>query len=144
MNDCRFCDRVTSGDYTSGNEHAVAFPDAFPVSPGHTLVAPRNHAANLFDIAPEPRAAMWRLVDVVYAELTTKHSPEGFNVGVNVLEPAGQTVAHAHIHVIPRYRGDVTDPRGGVRWVIPERANYWDSPQRDTSERDDASTRKPL
>ena len=68
---------------------------------------------------------MWRLVDRVRASLAAELDPDGFNVGVNDGAAAGQTVAHAHVHVIPRFEGDVADPRGGVRWVVPDRARYW-------------------
>src|SRR5262245_10082232 len=99
------------------DEFAVALPDAFPVAPGHTLVVPRRHVASLFDLPDEDQAAVWRLVARVRALLVAELSPDGFNVGLNDGEAAGHTVMHAHAHVIPRRRGDVADPRGGVRWV---------------------------
>ena len=123
---CVFCERIASGAYRWSNEHAVAFPDAFPISSGHTLVVSREHESELFALDEETRAAMWALVDVAQAELQVELSPDGFNVGVNVGEAAGQTVAHAHIHLIPRFAGDVPDPRGGIRRIIPEFAEYWD------------------
>ena len=89
------------GDVTEANAHAVAFADGYPVAAGHTLVVPRRHVASVFDLPAEEYAALWALV------------------------AAGQTVGHAHVHVIPRRAGDVGDPRGGVRWVLPERAAYW-------------------
>ena len=107
------------------NEHAVAFLDTYPLSPGHTLVIPRVHVEDLFTTDSEARAAVWQLVDVVHADLLNTHSPDGFNIGVNVLAAAGQTVPHAHVHVVPRFNGDVADPRGGVRWVLPDNAPYW-------------------
>ena len=105
--------------------HGRAFRDAYPVSDGHTLVVPHRHVASLYDLTPEERAGLWELVDEVRQALAASRAPDGFNIGVNDGEAAGQTVGHAHIHVIPRYAGDVPDPRGGIRWVIPDRAPYW-------------------
>ena len=122
---CPFCDRIADGSSPASGSSAVAIPDAFPVSPGHMLVVPRRHVADLFDLSPDEQADVWRLVAEVKASLQRERKPDGFNVGVNVGATAGQTVDHAHVHVIPRFRGDVDDPRGGVRWVIPGRAAYW-------------------
>ncbi len=106
-------------------EVAVAVLDGFPVAEGHTLVVPRRHVASLFDLAPEEQAALWRMVAQVRSGLLDGLKPDGFNVGVNDGVAAGQTVMHAHVHVIPRRSGDVADPRGGVRWVVPGKAAYW-------------------
>jgi diadenosine tetraphosphate (Ap4A) HIT family hydrolase len=107
------------------NELAVAFKDAFPVNPGHTLIVPKRHVEGLFDLDPGELAALWSLLPEVQQRLEARHSPAGYNIGVNVGEAAGQTVEHVHVHLIPRYAGDVEDPRGGVRWVVPVRAAYW-------------------
>jgi diadenosine tetraphosphate (Ap4A) HIT family hydrolase len=112
------------------NEAARAFPDAFPVTEGHTLVVPKRHVASLFDLPEEEQAAIWSLVALVRAKLLDGLKPDGFNVGVNDGPAAGQTVMHAHVHVIPRRAGDVGDPRGGVRWVVPAKAVYWVEGQR--------------
>jgi diadenosine tetraphosphate (Ap4A) HIT family hydrolase len=125
MNNCIFCALITNGNITYANEHAVAFPDGFPLNPGHTLVVPRRHETDLFELPASERHAVWSLVDEVHADLAKQLHPDGFNVGLNVLEPGGQTIPHAHVHVIPRSTGDVPDPKGGVRWVIPSRAAYW-------------------
>jgi len=111
---------------TEANAHAVAFADGFPVAAGHTLVAPRRHVASVFDLATEEYAAVWALVAAVRARLAAATGADGFTIGVNDGVAAGQTVGHAHVHVIPRRAGDVGDPRGGVRWVLPERAAYWE------------------
>lgn len=126
MNNCQFCDRVNVGDFDFANEHAVAFPDIYPLSAGHTLVIPRLHEADLFELDAATRAAVWQLVDTVQSHIAETLAPDGFNIGVNVRPAAGQTVPHAHVHVVPRTVGDISDPRGGVRWVIPEKAPYWD------------------
>ena len=106
------------------SEVAVAFFDRFPVSRGHTLVVPKRVVASLFELDERERAAVWELVAVVRQRLAERHRPDGFNVGLNDGVAAGQTVMHAHVHVIPRYRGDRADPEGGVRGVIPERRRY--------------------
>jgi len=88
-------------------------------------VLPREHKANLFDLPGQTQAALWQLVAEVRNELQLDLAPAGFNIGLNDGVAAGQTVMHVHIHVIPRYRGDVRDPRGGIRCVIPGKAKYW-------------------
>ncbi len=103
---------------------AVALRDRYPVNPGHTLVVPRRHLASWFDASTDERMEMFRLVDEVKEALDRELHPDGYNVGINVGEAAGQTVPHLHIHVIPRFAGDVDDPAGGVRFVIPARGNY--------------------
>ena len=103
--------------------------DAFPVSPGHALIVPRRHVAAWFDASDEERAALNDAIAVARSAIEAAgHRPDGFNVGFNVGTAAGQTVPHLHVHLIPRYRGDVPDPRGGVRWIIPDRAAYWIKP----------------
>jgi diadenosine tetraphosphate (Ap4A) HIT family hydrolase len=89
------------------------------------LVVPKRHVASLFDLPDEEQVALWRLVALIRTRLVTELRPDGFTVGVNDGPAAGQTVPHAHVHVIPRRAGDVADPRGGVRWVIPAKAQYW-------------------
>ena len=121
-----FCNRVVSGDLVADNELAVAFLDAFPLSPGHCLVVPRRHESDFLALTPEETAAVWALVACVRRHIEADRTPDGYNIGINVGEAAGQTVAHAHLHVIPRYQGDVPDARGGIRWIIPARAAYWE------------------
>jgi diadenosine tetraphosphate (Ap4A) HIT family hydrolase len=122
---CPFCRLIATGQFVIETEHAVAFADAFPVSPGHTLIVPRRHEADLFALPDVERAALWALVPDVKRHIERTSRPNGYNIGVNAGVAAGQTVAHAHLHVIPRYTGDVADSRGGVRWVIPSRAAFW-------------------
>jgi diadenosine tetraphosphate (Ap4A) HIT family hydrolase len=121
--DCPFC-RLEKHRIRLESEFAVAFPDRFPVTQGHTLVIPKRHVASLFDLPDEEQAAVWKLVALVRALLLAEFKLEGFNVGLNDGTAAGQTVSHAHVHVIPRRHGDVADPRGGVRWIIPHKAAY--------------------
>lgn len=107
------------------SELAVAIRDGYPVSPGHTLVIPKRHVASLSDVTIDEAKALWALLAEVRAGLDAELKPAGYNVGVNDGRAAGQTVMHLHVHLIPRFVGDRPDPRGGVRWVIPERADYW-------------------
>ena len=121
---CPFCELAPSKIWLE-NQHAVAIRDNYPVSDGHTLVVPKQHVASMFDLPEEEQEAMWRLAGEARSRLLDEYHPDGFNVGLNDGVAAGQTVMHVHIHVIPRYKGDVADPRGGIRWVIPDKAPYW-------------------
>lgn len=126
MSECPFCERISSrDDIYATTEFAVAFPDGFPVSDGHTLVVPKRHVARAEKLERAEWAGLFDLVREVSRELASLPGVEGVNVGVNSGEVAGQTVTHAHVHVIPRRPGDVEDPRGGIRWVIPDKARYW-------------------
>jgi diadenosine tetraphosphate (Ap4A) HIT family hydrolase len=104
---------------------AAAFPDAFPLTPGHTLVVPRRHEPDDLALTGDEQAEIWQVVAAVRLALDQQHRPDGYNLGVNVGADAGQTVDHAHLHIIPRYAGDVPEPRGGIRWILPNRARYW-------------------
>ena len=107
------------------NSLAVVVEDRFPVTPGHRLVIPRRHVADYFDLGTPEASACQRLLAVSRdALLAADPTIEGFNVGINCGEPAGQTVMHCHIHLIPRRRGDHPNPRGGVRAVIQGKADY--------------------
>ncbi len=106
------------------NGLAVAIRDGFPVSPGHTLVVTKRHAETWFDATKNEQSAVLDLVDEVKRALDDELHPDGFNIGLNVGEAAGQTVPHLHVHVIPRFKGDVDDPTGGVRLVVPDKGNY--------------------
>ena len=121
MSDCIFCQRDKL-EIIAENELALAFKDSCPVSEGHSLVIPKRHVETYFDASPEEHAAISSLVGQVSRILQKEVSPNGYNIGANVGEAAGQTVFHFHVHIIPRYRGDVADPRGGVRKVIPNRS----------------------
>jgi ATP adenylyltransferase len=108
------------------DELVLGLWDAYPVSEGHALVITRRHVATWFDASAEEQAALMRGVEVARAEIEKARKPDGYNVGFNAGEAAGQTVFHLHVHVIPRLRGDVENPRGGVRSVIPGKAVYWE------------------
>jgi diadenosine tetraphosphate (Ap4A) HIT family hydrolase len=114
---CIFCE--LDRPILAESEHALAFLDSFPISKGHTLVVPRRHVRTILDTDADEFTACFELARTVCDLLQLEHAPDGFNIGVNCETAAGQSVWHAHIHVIPRYAGDVDDPLGGVRNVIP-------------------------
>lgn len=118
---CPFCGEITERREITSNEYAAALTDRYPVSQGHTLVVPIEHVDDLFELAPEAQIAVWQLVSEVRDELYAG-GIVAFTIGINVGVAAGQTIDHAHVHVIPRRPGDVKDPRGGVRRVIPNNA----------------------
>lgn len=124
VTECPFC-HLPPASIVEHNQHAVAFRDRYPLAPGHMLIVPRRHVASLFDLDPEELACVWSLVAQVRRTLAANLAPDAFTVGLNDGIAAGQTIMHAHVHVIPRWAGDVADPRGGIRWVIPARAPYW-------------------
>jgi diadenosine tetraphosphate (Ap4A) HIT family hydrolase len=121
---CPFCNLSQQRIVVEGVS-AVALWDTHPLNPGHVLIVPRRHVASWFEASMAEREEMMRLADDARRIVIERHSPDGFNLGVNDGATAGQSVPHVHVHLIPRYRGDVPDPRGGVRWIIPERARYW-------------------
>ncbi len=122
---CPFC-LVPEDRITQDVEHAFVIRDGFPVSPGHTLIIPRRHVASFFQITDAECADLMSLLAAARTDLDREFRPAGYNIGINDGTAAGQTVPHLHIHLIPRYTGDADDPRGGVRWVLPDKAAYWD------------------
>ncbi len=120
MPDCVFCQRENLA-VVAENKQAMAFYDACPINQGHILVIPKRHVETYFDATAHEHAAIIDLIYRIKDYLQKKYNPDGYNIGANVGPAAGQTVFHFHIHVIPRYRGDVTDPRGGIRKVISHR-----------------------
>ena len=126
-NPCPFCERAAAGGAEFHNAHAVAVPDGFPVSPGTRWLSRAATAQGYVRLERRRVRGGWRLARVVRESLHERLHPDGFNVGANDGAGAGQTVPHAHVHVIPRFDGDVPDPRGGIRWVIPGRAAYWEA-----------------
>jgi diadenosine tetraphosphate (Ap4A) HIT family hydrolase len=122
--ECPFC-TIESGRVIASNSMAFAIRDGYPVSPGHTLAIPNRHVGSFFDLSLGEQEALLNLVRDQKRVLDAEFSPAAFNVGINDGPAAGQTVPHVHVHLIPRYSGDVADPRGGVRWVLADRARYW-------------------
>ena len=120
---CPFCN-PSKDEIVLANNLCYARYDKYPVSPGHLLIIPFRHVANFFDATDAEHTALLALVREAKTLLDEQFHPDGYNVGVNVGKTAGQTVMHLHVHVIPRYAGDVEDPRGGVRGAIPEKQVY--------------------
>jgi diadenosine tetraphosphate (Ap4A) HIT family hydrolase len=118
---CPFCD---DQDSVTANAQAYARFDKYPVAPGHLLLITRRHVPEFFAASREERLAMLELLEEAKKYLDQRFAPHGYNFGVNVGEAAGQTIMHVHLHLIPRYRGDTPNPRGGVRGVIPEKQSY--------------------
>jgi diadenosine tetraphosphate (Ap4A) HIT family hydrolase len=118
---CPFCSR---SEDVIANEMAHVRYDKYPVSDGHMLIIPHRHVSNYFELTPEERIAMFELLEEAKLLLDKERKPDGYNIGINVGEAAGQTVWHVHAHLIPRYTGDLADPKGGVRGVIPAKQKY--------------------
>ncbi|MCU0836305.1 MAG: HIT family protein [Chromatiaceae bacterium] len=124
MDDCPFC-QIEPDRIVAETALTLTIRDGFPVSPGHTLIVPRRHFADLFEARPDEVAEIWHALRHAAQQLAAERRPDGFNVGVNVGQAAGQTVMHLHVHLIPRYAGDQPDPRGGIRRIFPDLADYW-------------------
>ncbi len=122
---CPFC-TLPQERILLSSEHGVVIRDGFPVSPGHTLVIPSRHVQSFLELEPAERNDLMDLLAQTRRDLDREFQPAGYNIGINDGVAAGQTVMHLHIHLIPRYAGDAPDPRGGVRWVMPGKARYWD------------------
>ncbi|MGM0563176.1 MAG: HIT family protein [Pseudomonadota bacterium] len=118
--DCPFC----HSDFVLENDLAFCREDRYPVSPGHLLVIPKRHATDWFALSDDERSAINDLLEKAKEWIEQSHKPDGYNIGMNCGEAAGQTVFHMHCHLIPRYDGDTKEPRGGVRGVIPEKMQY--------------------
>lgn len=121
---CPFC-TLPPERIIQENGHAIWIFDGFPVSPGHSLIIPKRHVGSFFDVTNKERMAMLALLDAAKEAVEEQYRPHAYNIGINDGPAAGQTVPHLHLHLIPRYDGDVPDARGGVRWVIPNKADYW-------------------
>lgn len=124
MSACPFCS-LPAGRIILESPTAFVIRDGYPISPGHTLVIPRRHVGSYFDISATEREEMASLLAQAKAQLDKELAPDGYNIGINDGAAAGQTVPHLHMHLIPRFKGDRDDPRGGVRWIMPEKADYW-------------------
>lgn len=125
MKDCLFCEYKNNKErIILENEYAYAIKDEFPVSEFHTLIITKRHVKDFFDTTFEERKAIFNLIDEMKKIIDEDKHPDGYNIGMNCGVSAGQSIMHTHIHLIPRYKGDVENPRGGVRGVIKEKQNY--------------------
>ena len=124
MSTCPFC-TLPAERIIHTSQHGLIIRDGFPITPGHTLIIPRRHVDSFFNLTADEKLDLLGLLEIAKADVDAEFKPDSYNVGINDGPAAGQTVPHLHIHLIPRYTGDVADPRGGVRWIIPDMADYW-------------------
>lgn len=124
MTHCPFCSLPASLPAMPSHPLAHIREDLYPVATGHLLVIPNRHVADWFELSAEEQQAVMTLINQAKQWLDTRHQPDGYNIGINCGEAAGQTVMHVHCHLIPRYNGDTPQPRGGVRGVIPDKQSY--------------------
>lgn len=124
MKECFFCNAIEKRDYESENELAIIRFDDFPVNGGHLEVIPKRHVKDWWETTLEEKIAIFNLLDEAKKMLDERYNPDGYNIGMNLGEKAGQSVMHLHVHLIPRYEGDVENPRGGVRGIIPGKQKY--------------------
>lgn len=121
---CLFCDLNNSDKIVDENELCYAIFDSFAVSKGHTLIIPKRHVETYFDLTEQELNSMFILAQKMKKKIDEKYQPDGYNVGFNCGLAAGQSIMHCHMHIIPRYKGDVESPKGGIRGVIPGKQNY--------------------
>ena len=124
MDNCIFCEKFDKDRIVYEDETWIAVYDSYPVSEGHTLLIPKRHCESYFNLNYLELESLGVTIGIIKMILDKKFNPTGYNIGVNCGKSAGQTVMHCHIHIIPRYNGDMEDPRGGVRGVIPEKQKY--------------------
>ena len=124
LESCYFCS-LPSKRIILETELSIVIFDAFPVSEGHTLIITKRHIESIFDATQEEQIDLLANLDKAKKILNQKFSPDGYNIGINDGEAAGQTVMHLHTHLIPRFSGDTEQAKGGVRWIFPDKANYW-------------------
>jgi len=122
---CTYC-TLSESRIIDHSPLTLVIRDVFPVSPGHTLIIPRRHVESYFDLTDQEREDMTFMMMRIKNALKTEFSPQAFNIGINEGFAAGQTVAHINMHLIPRFKGDVPEPRGGIRWIFPDKAIFWD------------------
>jgi diadenosine tetraphosphate (Ap4A) HIT family hydrolase len=121
---CPFC-VLSESRIIDNTELTTTIRDAYPVAPGHTLIITNRHVASFFDITEAEQLQLFEALDDAKIQVCQEFNPDGFNIGINEGQAAGQTVMHLHLHLIPRYQEDNPDPRGGIRWIFPDKADYW-------------------
>lgn len=122
--ECPFCNPDSKRELIVESATAYSIFDKYPVSKGHSLIIPKKHCSNYFDLSFKEQSACLFMLNKVKEIVSEKFNPDGFNIGINVGDSAGQTIPHVHLHLIPRYSGDVTNPRGGIRHIIPGKGFY--------------------
>jgi diadenosine tetraphosphate (Ap4A) HIT family hydrolase len=121
---CIFC-KLREERVIGECDFTKTFIDTYPASPGHTLIVPKRHFATFFEASEDELLAIGKALQNAKIILDEEFSPDGYNIGVNNGQAAGQSVMHLHVHLIPRYNGDVEDPKDGVRWILKDKADYW-------------------
>lgn len=124
MKNCFFCTSINNKDYTLENDLAIARFDDFPVNPGHLEIIPKRHIKDWWETTQEEKLAIFELLEDAKKLIDEKYHPDAYNIGMNLGEDAGQSIMHLHVHLIPRYKNDVENPRGGIRGIIPNKQNY--------------------
>jgi len=124
--DCPFCN-LDKDRIVDESKFGLVIRDAFPLFPGHTLVIPKRHTPSFFDLDETERNDLLDLIKKSKLQLDEEFHPDSYNIGLNDGPEAGQTIPHLHLHLIPRYKNDCGDPKGGVRWINPDKAKYWNS-----------------
>ncbi len=124
QNTCPFC-HLPDERILNTTEHSLIIRDGYPISEGHSLIIPKRHIASLFEASEAEQRDLLQAMNWAKKQLDEDLKPDGYNIGINDGVAAGQTVMHLHIHLIPRYKGDSEDPKGGVRWLFPDKADYW-------------------
>lgn len=124
MKNCFFCTSINNKDYTLENDLAIARFDDFPVNPGHLEIIPKRHIKDWWETTQEEKLAIFKLLEDAKKLIDEKYHPDAYNIGMNLGEDAGQSIMHLHVHLIPRYKNDVENPRGGLRGIIPNKQNY--------------------
>ena len=124
--ECPFCSLPANRVITK-TVGGTVIRDAYPVSPGHTLIIPVRHVGSFFALTSDEQRHVLELLDWAREQLDAEFHPDAYNIGINDGVAAGQTIPHVHVHLLPRYRGDCADPRGGIRWTMPAKADYWTS-----------------
>lgn len=122
---CLFCD-IEPNRVLYEDQFYFTIRDGYPVSDGHTLIVAKRHVGSFFEMENDEQNALLAILKRTKTDLDQEFSPDAYNIGINDGPAAGQTVPHLHVHLIPRYEGDVSDPKGGIRWVIPDKAEYWE------------------
>lgn len=123
-NDCPFCNPEPEREIILESATAYALYDKYPVNPGHALIIPKRHCPDYFQLTFKEQSACWFILNKVKEIIDNNNRPAGYNTGINISKAAGQTIPHVHIHLIPRYEGDVENPEGGIRGVRPEKKLY--------------------
>jgi len=128
VTNCLFCTIATdpaNKRIIDSNQSCFYIEDGFPIAKGHSLIILKRHIASFFETTNREKIDLMRLLEIGNQNIVRQYNPSGFNIGINDGTSAGQTIPHLHIHLIPRYKNDMQDPRGGVRWIFPEKAKYW-------------------